>query len=90
MRFVPPVLLSLILAAVGWVAVTRLIARRRHPLVRCPNCHSGRMRPSWPLPVDRLLRLFSLIPYRCESCRARYYALPVKAQHLQEWTFARR
>ncbi len=41
---------------------------------RCTRCGSRDVRPSWTIGLmDRVYMLFSCSPYRCRSCRARFY-----------------
>jgi hypothetical protein len=50
---------------------------------KCPNCLSSRVRSSTPTPVDRLLYLIYLRPYRCQACRKRFYAMKRRRAHEQ-------
>jgi hypothetical protein len=44
------------------------------PSRACPRCGSNDLRRSGKRTLfDRLLRLFSLKPYRCRACRARFH-----------------
>ena len=65
------VLLLALMAAV-FLGFT-LIALVRGRASKCPKCESKRIRPAWPLIVDKLLPLF-VLAQRCESCGKRFYA----------------
>ena len=67
-----------ILVLTAWLLLLLAAARRGRRVSRCPRCHSDRIRPSWPQPVDKLWGMSSLQPYRCEACLKRFYALKFK------------
>ena len=70
------VVLGLLL--VGFVLFVMLkvmwIQTRSGREARCTRCGSRDVRPSWAVGmIDRIYMLFSCSPYRCRSCRARFY-----------------
>jgi len=46
---------------------------RGRVISKCPACRSERIRHSWLQTFDKLFALL-IVPYRCESCRQRFYA----------------
>lgn len=41
---------------------------------RCPRCGGKDIRPSWQSGVfDGIMKLFRRLPYRCRSCRRRFF-----------------
>ncbi|MBZ5584005.1 MAG: hypothetical protein LAQ30_17690 [Acidobacteriia bacterium] len=43
-------------------------------IVRCPNCGSRDVRPSYPAgPRDALMMALGFTPLRCRSCQRRFY-----------------
>jgi hypothetical protein len=57
-----------------------IVARSRSTDLECPECSSIRVRPSWPKSIEGMLTAFSVRPYRCESCRHRFYG-PWTSRH---------
>jgi hypothetical protein len=51
----------------------RVLMARSRSLEDCPDCHSQRVRPSYPRFGDQLMAFLWVRPYRCESCRHRFY-----------------
>jgi len=50
-------------------------ARERRALARCPNCGSPHIRRSHTGGMlDRFMRLFGKVAYRCRDCRDRFHA----------------
>ena len=39
----------------------------------CPRCHDHHVRRSHRKLYDTLLKLFGLVPYRCNSCQHRFF-----------------
>ena len=68
--------LGLALVVVLWwlVLATIALAHGRN-ISMCPNCESTKIRRSWPRLVDNILFPAFIKPYRCESCRNRFYAI---------------
>jgi hypothetical protein len=64
---------GLILGLILWIMGTVIVARSRSKDLECPKCGSLRVRPSWPKHVEGILGVLSVRPYRCESCRVRFY-----------------
>ena len=58
--------------AVAWLNVLLSAIRRGVPTT-CPDCRSGRIRPSWPGLIEKTFPRFVHV-YRCESCQKRFYA----------------
>ena len=64
-----------LIAVIGIAGVFLAAARARHGYKDpCPNCASGRVRPSWPKFRDNLLAGLAIGPFRCEACKKRFYA----------------
>ena len=40
-----------------------------------PVCRSNRVRPSWPKLIDKILSYSAIKPFRCETCRKRFYGI---------------
>ena len=67
-----------IFALVCFVIVVTLkvmwISARSGREARCALCGSRDVRPSWNIGLmDRIYGLFKCVPYRCRSCRIRFY-----------------
>jgi hypothetical protein len=75
MRIRYQVALGVIILALGAWLILYLGALRRGRALKCPRCHSDRIRPSWPKPVDKVFERVSVIAYRCEACQKRFYAV---------------
>jgi hypothetical protein len=76
MRIRYKILLSLAVVAVAaWLIVYLVAWGRGRRISKCPRCRSDRIRPSWPGALDKLLRVSSVMAYRCEACGKRFYAL---------------
>ncbi len=55
------------------VSVSRVRSRGRREL-RCGNCGSADLRPSWPTGArDRVYHACGCEPYRCRACYHRFY-----------------
>ena len=66
------VFLDLDTVALGCLALAVLALARGN--FNCPYCRSIKVRYSHPTPVEKLLCLIYLRPYRCRACRKRFYA----------------
>lgn len=58
-----------------WLALATIALARGRNISKCPNCESTRIRRSWPHAVDNILFPAYIKPYRCESCKNRFYAI---------------
>jgi hypothetical protein len=73
-RYVALLVLLGCLAALGAMFIAVLLtARRRGNPSQCPRCDARRIRPSWPLAIEKVFPRF-VCPYRCESCKKRFFA----------------
>lgn len=66
----------LVLAVFAFTVVLKVmwIQTRSGREARCIRCGSRDVRPSWTVSlIDRIYMVFSCSPYRCRSCRARFY-----------------
>jgi hypothetical protein len=63
-----------------WVCVFLTALVRGSRIQDCPSCRSVQVRPSWPTKVDKLLGFTGIMPYRCETCQKRFYALKPQRQ----------
>jgi hypothetical protein len=59
--------------AILWLPLFIAATLRGRDLTNCPNCHSNRLRPSWPRKRDKLLKWTSIKPLRCLACQKRFY-----------------
>jgi hypothetical protein len=57
----------------AWLWVV-LLASSRKRVDQCPQCHSCRVRPSWPTIMDGILSISAICAFRCEACLKRFYA----------------
>ena len=58
-----------------WLTAVTIALARGRDIAKCPKCKSTRIRRSWPHVVDNILFPAYIKPYRCESCRNRFYAI---------------
>ena len=76
MRIRYMVLLSLAAVVLTVCLYVIVLAGFRGRVSKCPRCRSTRLRPSWPSNIDKfLLSVSHVMPYRCEACLKRFYAL---------------
>jgi len=66
------VFLDLDVVALGCFALAILALTRGS--AKCPHCHSTKVRNSQSTLVEKVLYLIYLRPYRCRTCRKRFYA----------------
>ena len=55
-----------------------VVSARGRKILKCPHCHSRRIRSSWPRFGDRFLLLIGIAAYRCEACLKRFYVMATK------------
>lgn len=62
-------------AFLSWLSVFLAATTRGRKITTCPVCRSRAIRHSWPTAVDKVLKYSFVVPFRCENCRKRFYAL---------------
>ena len=62
------------LDVVGVACLTLAILTLVRGSAKCPYCISPSVRSSEPTPIDKLLYLIYVRPYRCRACRKRFHA----------------
>jgi len=63
---------------VAFVVFAIVVVARGWNISKCPSCQSNRIRSSCPTSVDKLLYRTNVMPYRCEACQKRFYAIKRK------------
>ena len=70
------IFLGLVSVGLLWCLTLIIVASARgRKIAKCPHCHSGRIRSSWPRFGDKCLLLTGITAYRCEACLKRFYAM---------------